>query len=1011
MAGGITSPTFIGRTEELQRLSAALDRAAQGRPQVALLAGDAGVGKTRLLAELIARAQGRGVRVLAGGCVELGDIGLPYLPVLDALREFAAGPEEAELLAEVAMTAPAINRLLPGVVSAGAAGARAGDSLDQLQVFDAVRALLVRRAERSPVMLVLEDLHWADRATRDLLGFLARTLRSGRVTLVASYRSDELHRRHPLRPLLAELIRLPVVERIELIPFSQAELSEHLEAIAGVPLLVERVARIYDRSEGNPFYAEQLLAPGVGDTEVALPATLAEVLLARVQTLSEPAQQVLRVAAVAGRRVSHRLLAEAAGRPEPELEQGLREAVGAGVLVADNTSGTYVFRHALLQEAVYGDVLPGEQVRLHAAYARALAGAPEGVGAELAHHCLRSHDLVGALAASVRAADEAAAVLAPAETLRHLGSALKLWERVSDPAAVTGTDRLELTLRAAAAADAIGEHQRAASLAQDAAALADATDDRSRAARAYERLGQYLIYTGHLEQALHARMHAVELVPDNPPTRLRARVTAALAQALINTGQRGEARRWCDQALMAARGAGSADDEADILITQGMIEQDDDPASARRLYRAARARAADAGNLEIEGRALYDLAWLEYGLGNLAAARAVFDDGAELAQRSGLGGSGFGTAMRGGQIVMCYLTGAWDECERLTVAEPELVSTLSEAQLAAEGLAVQVARGRPVAATRLRQLGAFVGLDPHLVDNEVAVREAELATWQGDFDRARSAVQRALAAVEAMEEVDQPVVAVWVCMKGLTVEAERADKARASNDTATLTDAITAARPLLERARSAMEQTQRTAFVHDVHLQGWHAKAEAEWTRLQGHSDPNAWQAAVEAFSYGHVYAVARCQWRLAEALLGVGDRDQATVAARAAYETAVGLGAAPLRAALETLARRARLDLGGGVGRAPRAAGLTPRELEVLRLLVERRSNRQIAETLFISGKTASVHVTNILAKLGVHSRVEAAARARDLGLDRPAGAGVDGSSLAPDRPGRTLGAADLDK
>ena len=188
-------------------------------------------------------------------------------------------------------------------------------------MFDAVRAVLVGRAERSPVVVVLEDLHWADRATRDLVAFLARTLRSGRVLLVASYRSDELHRRHPLRPLLAELVRLPGVERIELAPFSRAELAEHLEAIAEVPLPADQVERIYARSEGNPFYAEQLLAAGAGDAQVALPATLADVLLARIQALSEPAQQVLRVAAVAGRRVPHRLLAQVAGRPEAELEE------------------------------------------------------------------------------------------------------------------------------------------------------------------------------------------------------------------------------------------------------------------------------------------------------------------------------------------------------------------------------------------------------------------------------------------------------------------------------------------------------------------------------------------------------------------------------------------------------------------------------------------------------------------------------------------------------------------
>jgi DNA-binding CsgD family transcriptional regulator/tetratricopeptide (TPR) repeat protein len=981
MTGGFTPRAFIGRANELGRLGAALDRAEHGRPQVVLLAGDAGVGKTRLLLEFADGLGRRGVGVLAGGCVELGDIGLAYLPIVDALRGLAEDPADAELLAEVAATAPGLGRLLPGIQQIGLAAAQADGGLDQLQVFDAVRALLVGRAERSPVVLLLEDLHWADRSTRDLVAFLARTLRAGRVMLVASYRSDELHRRHPLRLVLAELVRLPRVERLELAPFSRAELAEHLETIAGAPLPTDQVAGIYARSEGNPFYAEQLLAAGAGDAQVELPATLAEVLLARVQALTEPAQQVLRVAAVAGRRVPHRLFAEVTGWTEADLELGLREAIGAGVLVADSTTGSYAFRHALLQEAVYGELLPGEQVRLHAAYARVLAGEAEGVAAELAHHCLASHDLVGALAASVRAAEEAAAVLAPAEVLRHLTSALKLWERVPDPTAVTGTDRVELTLRAAEAASAAGDEQRAVSLTEDAATAADP----ARAARAYERLGLYLLGTGRAEDALRARARAVELVPAQPPTPLRARVTAAMAQALFNARRRDEAHRWCDEALLAARGVGSADDEADVLITLGMIQQYDDPAKARSLYAAGRARAADAGNPEIELRALQNLAWLEYKLGDLAATRATCDDGVELAERTGLGWSRVGIGMRRTQCIVCYRVGAWDECERLAGAVPERVMTLAAQQLAAEGLAVQVARGRSVASKRLHDLVALAGASEFL-DGDVAVREAELATWQGDLDRARSAIHRALAAVDAVEHLDKVMDVAWICMKGLTVEAERAERARQAGNAVALTDAIAVGGALLEYAHSAVEQAHRAGINHDVHVRGWLAKAEAEWTRLQGHSDPARWHTAVDAFSFGHVYAVARCRWRLAEALLGAGDREQATAAARAAHETAVQLEAVPLRGALEALARRGRLDLGAGLPAGRTLAGLTPRELEVLRLLVEGRSNRQIAEQLFISGKTASVHVTNILAKLGVHSRLEAAATARRLGLDQPA-------------------------
>jgi DNA-binding CsgD family transcriptional regulator len=231
---------------------------------------------------------------------------------------------------------------------------------------------------------------------------------------------------------------------------------------------------------------------------------------------------------------------------------------------------------------------------------------------------------------------------------------------------------------------------------------------------------------------------------------------------------------------------------------------------------------------------------------------------------------------------------------------------------------------------------------------------------------------------------------IMLCAAGLAVQAARAEHARAAGDASALAEALAVGRGFLHRARAAVQPLggswHPNADPRNVHLRAWLAKAEAKATRLEGRSDPKAWQAAVEAFSFGHVYEVARCRWRLAEALLTAGERERATVAARATYQTATQLGAAPLRAGLEALARRGRLDLGVGVLPAPQAVGLTPRELEVLRLLLEGRSNRQIAEHLFISGKTVSVHVTNILAKLGVHSRLEAAARARELGLDRPA-------------------------
>ena len=393
--------SFVGRAEELDRLLALLDRAERGRPAVGLVAGDAGVGKTRLLDELAARAEGRGARVLVGGCMEVGDVGLPYVPFIDAFRDLGRRPGEAEVAAPLAAAVPSLGRLLPELASDHEAVPPPGDGFERVQLFDGVLSLLVRLSEVAPLLLVIEDLHWADRSTRDLLAFLIRTLRGGRVALVASYRSDELHRRHPLRPLLAELVRLPDLERIELSPFGRAELAEHLQAVAGQPVPPAVVDRILARSEGNAFFAEELVAAGAIRADIALPDALADVLLGRIEALPELAQDVLKVAAVAGRRVGHQLLVAASGRPEAEVERGLRDAIAGQVLVASAATESYRFRHALLQEAVYGDLLPGERTRLHATYARLLAAADPGAedgsasAAELAWHCLASHDLPG----------------------------------------------------------------------------------------------------------------------------------------------------------------------------------------------------------------------------------------------------------------------------------------------------------------------------------------------------------------------------------------------------------------------------------------------------------------------------------------------------------------------------------------------------------------------------------------------------------------------------------------
>jgi DNA-binding CsgD family transcriptional regulator len=985
-----TSPLFVGRGEELGRLLGLLERAERGRPAVGLVAGDAGVGKTRLLAELADRAQAHGARVLIGGCMEAGDVGLPYVPFVDALRDLGARPGEAELATPLVDAVPSLGLLLPEA-GRDRAGAHAADGFERVQLFDGMRSLLVRLSELAPLLLIVEDLHWADRSTRDLLAFLVRALRTGRVAVIASYRSDELHRRHPLRPFLAELVRVPELERIDLAPFGRDELAEHLEAITGERVPPAAVDRVLDRSEGNAFFAEELVAAGAVRAEVALPETLADVLLRRVEGLSELAQEILKLAAVAGRRVGHRLLAAAAvGRPEAELESGLREAIAARVLVLDPATETYRFRHALLQEVVYGELLPGERVRLHATYAKLLEG--DGPAAELAWHCLASHDLPGSLRALVRAAADATAVAAPAEAYRHLVEAVDLWERVPDAAAAAGMDHADLFLLTAEAASMAGRFRRAVAMARMAVAAIDDGAEPLRAAVAYERLAHYLLdlYADIDEGAelLAICRRAVELVPADPPTALRARVAAGFARVLLNLNHFDEARHWCDEAVTVARAAGSADDEINALVTLAALRKwTGDLDSARTLLRDARARAAAAGIRFVELRAQHNLGTLELDDGNLVAACEALDEGARLAERTGLAWSGFGWDTRILRCLAWYMVGDWDQAELHAerVEEHDVRSHPSPAPLF-----IEVGRGRARADTRIRALAA-VRDDPWVlfIGGTCA---ADHARWRGDLDAAREAIGRVLAALPP-EEDSLLLNVLWPVAIGVAVEADRAERARAADDRASAAEAVDAAHAMRERGRAALAKAREQGRQIGPEALAWQARADAESARVEGTPDPERWRASAEAFGYGYVYEQARSRWRLAEALLAAGRRDQAGAEARAAHAVSVKLGAEPLRGEVEALARRGRLDLGVGAPEGDGTAGLTPRELEVVRLVAAGRSNSQIAEALFISPKTASVHVSNILAKFGVHTRTEAAATAHRLGLDAPAvGPSADG-------------------
>ncbi|NUU22417.1 MAG: AAA family ATPase [Streptomycetaceae bacterium] len=979
---GFDTP-FVGRRAELADLDEALVRARAGDPRALLVAGEAGVGKTRLLSEAAAQASAAGMTVLTGHCVDLGEVGLPYFPFTEILREVEAD----ERLAPILAGHPPIQRLLrAGSVASGAGADDGPETGVRLRLLDHVTALVAGLAERAPVLLVIEDLHWADQSTRDLLRFLLSRLlpqRSGgaphqRVAVLASYRSDDLHRRHPLRPLLAELVRLPVVGRLDLGPMADEDVARLVRSLGDEPPSEAAVRHIVEQAEGNAFYAEELRvatadAGAAADALPGVPPGLAEVLLTRIEQLSMTGQRVLRTAAVAGREVEHQLLRDAVELPDDELESVLREAVGRHLLVSDER-GRYSFRHALTRDAAYRDLLPGERVRIHGVFARLLeaGGGKPGNAAARAHHHRESHDLPGALTASLEAADHAARVGAPAEELRHVEAALDLWDAVPDAEALAETDDVALMLRASAAAVRMGEAHRAVTLAREALGRLDSHSDTSLAAEVRYTLASSLMTVDNLQSAFEFSSQALALIPAEPPTLTWVWAAATHALAAFYVGDRGTAEVVGRQALDAAGELGAYDAQADVLITLTALQSDNRQTPAgREQLRRARELARRAENPAIEIRALYGLALGSFEAGLLDDSLTLAEEGLERARRTGRLSSPYPLELRYLRALGLYTVGRWDEAVAATGSAPSAFGHVAQA-----ALYVPLGRGEPGVAERAEALfrarpfnwmGTMVG--GVVLTDEAALR--------GD---AQAAADWARQAVDALREDGQnPDVGIRLAGLALSAIGDAVAGLRIAGDSAAVEHWVAVADEFVEMARCTEASPKHRLRSPGPEAVAWLLRVEGERARVAGEADVELWEKTVAAYDYGDVYERARAQLRLAQALAASGRRAEAAQVAEGAYTTADRLGAAPLREALSALARRA--DLVGGPP-VPDAAVLTVREREVLEQLALGRTNRQIGEALFISVKTASVHVSNILAKVGAASRTEAVALAYRQGL-----------------------------
>jgi DNA-binding CsgD family transcriptional regulator/tetratricopeptide (TPR) repeat protein len=992
----VSSPEFVGRAAELARLEAALERAERGSAAAAFVAGESGVGKTRLLRELERRAVERGARVLRGDCVAFGAGELAYAPLAAALRRLARELDPAVLDELLGGARDELARLAPELSPTPLGGARgenatAGEAHAQARLFGLLRALLDRLAAESPVLFAIEDLHWADRSTLEFVSSLLGGLHDERLLLVCTYRSDELHRRHPLRPFLAEEERRELVQRIELAPFSPAELAAQVAGILGSAAEPELVARLHARCEGNAFFVEELLAASGGATG-SLPPTLRDVLSLRLEALPQDARAVLRVAAAAGRRGGHRLLATVTDLPEPTLLDALREAVAHHVLVHD--SDGYAFRHALLEEAAYADLLPGERTALHLALAEALSADPSLAGgaaaAELAHHWRAAHRMPEALAAYVAAALEAERVSAFAEAGQHFERALEAWDLVED-----ADERSELGLGAVvahAAQNALvsGEPHRAVTLGRRALELADGTGDVVSQALAHERLGGYLWAAGDSDAALAAHRDAVRVLPAKPPTPELARVLAAEANILMLRGPSEETRACSERAVATARAVGERAVEGRALNTFGAaMTMTGDWADGERALRDAMRIAEDLSEEYDTTRAYVNLGVCLDKQGRLAEAAELALEGAGVAER--LGVRTHALFLAGDACWRLIRLGRLDEAqpiaERAVAAAPKGMAGVLVFDAAGQ---LALRRGRLDAADehfqRSREQRSRTR-DSNWIGN-TACGQAEVALWRSDPEGAQRIAGRALDVVAGSEYV---VSTARVYAAAMRAAAECALRASAVGDEPRAGEAQHDAHVTLERLRALLTAERWPEGTAGPEPVAFEAVCVAELSRAQAAPDPEAWNAAAEHFAaLGLPFELGYTRWRQGEALIaGGGDRTAAQAALREAAEVAATLRAPLLLAEVEGLARRARVELRGQDAVAdddddPEVdrLGLTARELTVLSLVAEGHTNREIGASLFISEKTASVHVSRILAKLGVRSRVEAATTAHRLGL-----------------------------
>lgn len=963
---------MIGREPDLTALRAELDAAGAGEPRAVVIGGEAGIGKSRLVAEFLAGAE-TSATVLLGRCVDLGSDGAPYAPFVAMLRRLIRLRGLDAVLAAAGPSAGMLSALLPELADDAAVPARTGAE----RLYELVTVLFETLSAERPLIVAVEDIHWADTSTLELLRFVVRMTEHSRLFVVLSYRSDEVSRGHPLRAYLAELERTRRVTRWELARLGRdqvATLAEHLLGSEPDPAMVEQVYRL---SEGVPFFVEELVGIGGLTAGEDLPETLRELLLARYERLSEPAQRLLRLLSAGGTCVEHDLLSAVYSGPPEALETAAREAIVANVLTVEGTE--YSFRHALVREAIHADLLPGERSRFHTCYAEALETSPQRSAVELSTHWMAAHDLRRAFIASLEAMEEARLSYAYATAAAMGDRALELWESVPDAAELSGRSRTDLQAKTASALRNAGDSERALALVNVALAAAEGLPPE-RHARLLRDKAQYL---NNLTRPGVAELlqEALDVVPPGsapPDDGLRPQLLAELAAQHMIAARFEDAVAVSSQALDEGSVAPAAlrsiahNIRGSSLVASGHVE--------RGLAELEEARRLSGHEPAAELRYAVNASDAMNGLGDYAEAVRLAEVGVREARAWGVERTS-GVILSSNTVEPLLALGELDRAEALLDPALALGPPPSfRAHLQRMKLWLTLWRGDVDTAQAMlrRWQGALHALGEREMQSRLGVARvaAEVALARGDDAGAWAEVEWAFGeGHRPLPGYDLPVLMVGartlaeLAARGVAGTAPvdiAAQSARLDGMLATLGDWPTTSvwAPLVRAelalaAASASSPSPSPEAFADVR-QAWDTALSATASAL--------------APAHLHPYALVRAA-RVARA---AGDRPAAEELAASARAEAERYGFGLLVAAADALIvrRGSRSVAVPGQGEP-----LTDREAQVLALIEQGLSNKQIGERLFISAKTASVHVSSILRKVGASTRTEAVYRAARSG------------------------------